>query len=230
MSRKYTDLLNDCLSRAVRDGKLRLEEGPDEQKLMELTNKLNAKTQTSFFKTCFAMIALDHLYLKKAKTFQVYRLPILIITPFVMTSILARKEFLDFDAQKLIVVYKYERQLLGIYPDLMAKRSHYADLPPVAQPALHSLQNSRDFKPATVTAPSQSGFTLDLQPSFPESTSVKSAPSATLSQSPSYNSMPSPIVNSSIPDSNTATGNEYSNVNWDPYGFYTQNNIYKRFS
>jgi hypothetical protein len=234
MSRKYTNLLNDSLTRAVREGKLRLEEGPEEQKLGELTKKLNDKTQRSFFKSCLAMIAFDHLYLKKAKLFQLYRLPILVLTPFVMTSILSRKEVLDLDAQELIVVYKYERQLISIYPDLMAKRTHYADLPPVAQPALHQLQNSRDFKPTTGTGSSQSGFSLDLQPSFPESPGVKSVPSATLSQSPSFNSMPSPapIANSSIraPDLNTAPGNDYSNVNWDPYGFYTQNNIYKRFS
>jgi hypothetical protein len=234
MSRKYTNLLNDCLSRAVKEGKLRLEEGPDEQKLAELTNKLNDKTHRSFLKACLVMMAFDHLYLKKAKPLRLYRLPILFLTPFVMTSILSRKEILDLDAQELIVVYKYERQLISIYPELMAKRTHYADLPPVAQPALHQLQNSRDFKSTKETGSSQSGFSLDLQPSFPESPAVKSVPTGTLSQSPSFNSMPSPapIANSSIPapDSNTATGNDYSNVNWDPYGFYTQNNIYKRFS
>lgn len=227
MSMEYIELLNKNLSKAIQEGKLQLETGQDEQRLMDATKKLNDKTRSSFIRSCIATAVLDYLYIRNIKAVQTYRLPILVLAPFFLSSILSKKEYEEYEAQKLIVVYKYEKQLLNLYPELMSKRTQYSKLPPTAQPALHQLQ--ADGKDSRTAQFSNSTRVSAFQGSQTAASYQPISSTTSNSETSSYYTlMPNqtPDFNKSAPNSNV----EYSGVSWDPYGFYKQNNLYKRFS
>lgn len=244
MSKEYTELLNRNLIRALHEGKLQLEEGQDEQRLKNATNKMYEKTRRSFVKSCIATAVLNYLYLSRMKNLLAFRVPVLVLAPFLMTTAVCKKEFLDYEAQKMIVAYKYEKHLIHLYPELMEKRTHYANLPAVAQPALHQLRAAEKENGIHQVSSSYNNTSYQdfqdastYQPIFSSSNSASSVTVAnpahssfpSQSQSPAFTSSLNQIPTS--PESTQTQESAYSIISpWDPYGYYNHNNIYIRFT
>lgn len=151
MSGEYINLLHSFLSKAVQDGKLQLENGYDEQRMTQVTDKLISHSRTSFYKSCILTGAFDYLYLNNTLLSPGCKLCIVIASPFLLTGFLAYKEIRDYESQKKIVMKKYEKQLIELYPELGRSRALYPELPPVA--SLEDRKGNEDYYSYLVDAP-----------------------------------------------------------------------------
>jgi hypothetical protein len=204
MSGDYINLLHSFLSKAVKEGKLTLENGYDEQRMTQVTDKLISHSRTSFYKSCILTGSFDYLYLNNTLLSPGYKVCIVIASPFLLTGFLAYKEIRDYEYQKNIVMKKYERQLIELYPELERSRALYPELSPVV--SLEGSIGNEDYYSYLVTAPEL------VKERFRED-DMK---------------MDRSLRNFMKGEDRDKDGIERdSGLNWDPYGMIDQSKIYR---